>query len=361
MSKFIREHVQKLTPYEPIIPLEVLSDQLGIPISNLVKLDANENPYGMPPKAKERMANLKYGHIYPDPESRKLREKLSGAINIPSNNLMMGAGADELIDLIVRLTMNPGDQIIDCPPTFGFYSTVSQVNDVRIINVQRNPDFSLDMKGIKTAANEGAKLLFLANPNNPDGSIIPPKLLEQILNLPLLVVVDEAYIDFAPPGTSLMNKVLKTENLVVLRTFSKWGGLAGLRLGYGIFPEPLMKEMMKIKQPYNISVAASEAGIGALEDLNVLNQRLEWILAERNRLENELHNIDWLSPYPTQANFILCKVIGPDAAQLKKDLANKGILVRYFRTPGLEDHIRFSVGKPEDTDRLLCALKELSR
>ena len=361
MSKFIREHIKNLTPYEPIIPLEVLSDQLGISISDLVKLDANENPYGMPPKAKQRIANLKYGHIYPDPESRKLREKLSVAINIPANNLMMGAGADELIDLIVRLTMNPGDQIINCPPTFGFYSTVSQVNDVRIMSVQRNPDFSLDMKGINNAVNEGAKLLFLANPNNPDGSIIPPEILEQILNLPLLVVVDEAYIDFAPPGTSLMNKVIRTENLAVLRTFSKWGGLAGLRLGYGIFPEPLLKEMMKTKQPYNISVAGSEAGIGALEDLNILNQRLEWILEERNRLENEFHNIGWLLPYPTQANFILCKVIGTDAAQLKKDLANKGILVRYFRTPGLEDHIRFSIGKPEDTDRLLFALKELSR
>jgi histidinol-phosphate aminotransferase len=199
----------------------------------------------------------------------------------------------------------------------------------------------------------------LANPNNPDGSLIPLKTLKMLLDLPLLVVIDEAYIEFAPPNSSLIQEVLNRENLIVLRTFSKWGGLAGLRLGYGVFPAPIVQQILKIKQPYNVSEAASEAGLGALEDLELLNQRLGWIIEERNRLFNALLELDWLSPYPTQANFILTRVIDRDAQKLKFDLASKGILIRYFNKPDLKDHVRFSIGKPEQTDRLIEALKEL--
>lgn len=357
----IRQHILDLEPYEPIIPLDVLSEQMGLPIESLVKLDANENPYGMPPKAKERLANLVYGHIYPDPESRQLRDKLSQVFTMPVENILAGAGADELIDLIVRLTMDPGDALINCPPTFGFYDAVAQVNNLNIINIRRNQDFSVDIAEIKKAADSGAKLIFLANPNNPDGSILSKDELGKLLDLPLLVVIDEAYIEFAPKGTSLYRDVLTRDNLIVLRTFSKWGGLAGLRLGYGFFPEALLQQLMKIKQPYNVSVAASEAGLGALEDLELLNLRTDWILAERSRLFSALKTFDWISPYPTQSNFILCRIKGRDAAELKANLAKQGILIRYFNKKGLEDHVRFSVGKPVDTDKLLSALKEITK
>lgn len=356
----IRQHILNLEPYEPIIPLDVLSKKLGMPIETLVKLDANENPYGMPTKAKERLADLAYGHIYPDPESRQLREKLSQVFEMPVENILAGAGADELIDLVVRLTMDPGDTLINCPPTFGFYDAVAQVNNLKIINIRRNLDFSVDILEIKKAADLGAKLIFLANPNNPDGSLLSNDDLNKILDLPLLVVIDEAYIEFAPKGASLYEDVLNQDNLIVLRTFSKWGGLAGLRLGYGFFPEALLQQLMKIKQPYNVSVAASEAGMGALEDLELLDLRTEWILAERSRLFSELETFGWISPYPTQSNFILCRIQGRDAAELQANLTKRGILIRYFNKKGLEDHVRFSVGKPEDTDKLLSALKELT-
>ena len=358
VDNFIREHIKKLTPYEPIFPIDVLSEQLDIPIEALVKLDANENPYGMPPSSKERLANLSFGHIYPDPESRQLREKLADLIHVPFSNILVSSGADELIDLIMRLTMNPGDKIINCPPTFGFYAAESQINDLQIINIRRKPDFSIDYEGICQAVKEGAKVLFLANPNNPDGSTIPRHTLEKILQLPLLTIIDEAYIEFAPSGSSALTRVTDQDNLIVLRTFSKWGGLAGLRLGYGIFPTYLHEELMKIKPPYNVSVAASEAGLGALDDLDVLNIRLDWILSERNRLFQALEEIEWLLPYPTKANFILCRVLEFDAARLKQDLSGQGILIRYFNSTGLRDHVRFSVGKPQDTDRLISALKE---
>ena len=357
-ERYIRDHIQDMQPYEPILPLEILSEQLGLPISDIVKLDANENPYGMPPKASERLANLQYGHIYPDPDSQRLRKKVSEWLAIPPKNLVVGSGADELIDLTVRLTMDPGQSLINCPPTFGFYETVAAVNNVDIINVPRKPDFSLDLEGIRNAVKSGGKLIFLANPNNPDGGLLPPETVAGLLDLPVLVILDEAYIDFSPPGNSWITSVPAYENLIVLRTFSKWGGLAGMRLGYGAFPARLASELMKIKPPYNVSVAATEAGLGALEDGELLNHRRDLIVKEREHLYAALKTITWLEPYPTCANFILCKVLNTEAARLKAALARRGVLIRYFRKPGLEDHVRISVGKPEDTDHLLKALKE---
>ncbi len=360
MTDFIRSHIRNLDPYEPIIPLDVLSDQLGLPLAALVKLDANEHPYGMPPAVKARLANLEYGHIYPDPESRKLRQKLAAFLGLPLENIAAGAGADELIDLIVRLTMDPGQKIIQCPPTFGFYPAVAQVNDLEEIIVRRKPDFSLNLDGIRQAAADGGRLIFLANPNNPDGGLIPDATLDALLDLPLLVVLDEAYIEFAPQGASRIRTVLERDNLIVLRTFSKWGGLAGLRLGYGAFPAALLAEMMKIKQPYNVSVAAQEAGLGALEETDLLNQRRDQIRADRARLFAFLQETGWLSPYPTQSNFILCRVNGWDALKLKQTLAQRGILIRYFNKPGLQDHVRFSIGTASQIDSLIQALKELT-
>ncbi len=358
-NPFTRDHIRSINPYEPIIPLDVLSEQLGIPIGELIKLDANENPYGMPPASKRRLGNLSFGHIYPDPESRFLREALSGYLEVPNENILIGAGADELIDLILRLTMDPGEKLINCPPTFGFYDAAAQVNNLQIVEVVRKPDFSVDLPGIERAVSEGAKLIFLANPNNPDGGVIPVEDLERILALPILVVLDEAYVEFATPYESWIPEVLKRDNLIVLRTFSKWGGLAGLRLGYGIFPRILAAEMMKIKQPYNVSVPAAEAGLGALEDIFLLNQRAELIIQERERLMDALKRLDYLDPYPSRANFILCKVTEGSARQLKENLTKRGILIRYFNKPGLNDHLRFSIGKPEEIDRLLEALEEL--
>jgi histidinol-phosphate aminotransferase len=358
-DKYIRDHINSIKPYEPIIPLDVLSDQLGIPIGELIKLDANENPYGMPPASIRRLADLSFGHIYPDPESRYLREALSAYSGVPYENILVGAGADELIDLIMRLTMAPGEKMINCPPTFGFYDADAQVNNLEILDVRRKSDFSLDIPGIEKAVSEGGKSIFLANPNNPDGGVINPEDLLKILALPVLVVLDEAYVEFASPYQSLAPEVLKRDNLIVLRTFSKWGGLAGLRLGYGFFPLTLANAIMKIKQPYNVSAAAAETGLGVLEDSLLVNKRLGLIIREREKLMAGLNQLDYLVPYPSRANFILCKVLEGSARKLKDDLTQRGILIRYFNKPGLEDHVRFSIGKPEDTERLLAALEVL--
>ena len=356
----LRDHIQDMPPYQPIHPFDVLSERLGIPEDKLIKLDANENPYGPLPQAKEALNDLSSLHIYPDPESRYLRQDLSRVHNIPMEGILAGAGADELIDLILRVTLDPDDLILDCPPTFSMYAFDADVNAARTLKVPRKKDFSLDLPAIEDAVHAyHPKLLFLASPNNPDGGLLSRAALERLLELPLLVVVDEAYIAFAPEGTSAIPLTESYKNLIVLRTFSKWGGLAGLRVGYGIFPAWITPALWKIKQPYNVNAAGAAAARATLRHRDQLKEQTQAIIAERERLDKNLREVPWLAPYPSRANFILCRVKGRDAGQVKERLSQQGILIRYFNKPGLDDHIRISVGKPSDTETLIQALRKL--
>ncbi len=357
----IRPHIQDMPAYAPILPFEVLSRQLGRAPDEIVKLDANENPYGLLPAIREALAGMPFPHVYPDPESRDLRQALADYHSIPFENILAGAGADELIDLILRLTVDPGDAVLNCPPTFGMYPFDGDLCRARLVDVPRGEDFSLDLAGIQRAVERfKPKLIFVATPNNPDGSLVSQADLDRLLELPLLVVLDEAYMEFASPGASRLAQAADRDNLVVLRTFSKWAGLAGLRAGFGVFPSGLMPHLWKIKQPYNVSVAASTAAIAALGHAAELTGIGRRIVAERDRLFSLLQTIPCLHPYPSQSNFILCRVVGKDAAALKNSLARAGILVRYFDKPGLQDCIRITVGKPEHTDALISELLKLT-
>ena len=358
----IRSHLEMLPPYTPIEPFEVLSARTGRDPSEIIKLDANENPYGPLPAVRQAVGKLDFPHIYPDPESRTLREALAEFTGIGSQYLLAGAGADELIDLLMRILLDPEDCILSCPPTFGMYSFDGELNAARVIEVSRHRDFSLDMDAIcKAVEIHQPKILFVATPNNPDGSLLDTEMIDKLLELPLLVVLDEAYIEFAGENLganlSRIREVPLRENLVVLRTFSKWAGLAGLRIGYGAFPLWLMPTLWKSKQPYNVNVAASVAAQVSLDHVRELTIVVERLKIERARLFAGLQGIPYLKPYPTRSNFILCQVRGRDASELKSRLAQEhGIFIRYFNKPGLRDHIRISVGRPQDTDALLEAL-----
>lgn len=380
--KFVRPDIAEMEAYIPIVPFEVLSARLGREPEEIVKLDANENPYGPSPKALAALQNGRFFHIYPDPESNQLRDALSNYVQMPKDRLLTGMGADELIDLVLRVVLSPGDVVIDCPPSFGMYPFSTAVNSGQYVQVWRKDDFSLDVEGIETAVanHPTAKVLFLCSPNNPDGSTINDADLRRLLDLPLLVVLDEAYVDFdlnrkkrearkeetkisfasfAVNSASRIYWTLEYDNLAVLRTFSKLAGLAGLRVGYGAFPEWLLPHLWKIKQPYNINVAASLAALASLEDQTWLNEKVQLLLAERERLFTELGKIPFLEPFPSRSNFVLCRVVGRDAQTLKHDLEKAGILVRYFNKPGVDNCIRISAGRPEDTDRLIAELCRL--
>ena len=358
-TNLIRPDIADMAPYTPIMPFDVLSQRLGIPAEDIIKLDANENPYGPSPRVYQALADETYYHIYPDPDSSSLRQALSQYIGVEATHIVAGHGADELIDLVIRLFVTHGDAVINCPPTFGMYRFDTELNGGSIIDIERKEDFSLDTESVVDLAanNKNIKLVFITSPNNPDGGILDDACLRQLLQLPLIVVLDEAYVEFA--GGSRANWVLEHENLIVLRTFSKWAGLAGLRVGYGIFPHWILSHLLKIKQPYNVNVAGATAALASLSDVSRLQENVGKIVAERGRLYAALQAFDFLKPYPSEANFILSRVIGRDAAELKATLAERGILIRYFDTPGLRNHVRISVGTPSQTSVLLEALSTL--
>ncbi|KAJ6360698.1 hypothetical protein OIU77_004671 [Salix suchowensis] len=360
-DSFIRSHLRKLSPYQSIFPFEILSARLGRKPEDIVKLDANENPYGPPPEVLEALGTLKFPYIYPDPESRRLREALAIDSGLESDHILVGCGADELIDLIMRCTLDPGDKIVDCPPTFTMYEFDAAVNGALVTKVLRKPDFSLNVELIVDAVRqERPKCIFLTSPNNPDGSIINDEDLLKILELPILVVLDEAYIEFSGQE-SRMKWVKKYDNLIVLRTFSKRAGLAGLRVGYGAFPLSIIEYLWRAKQPYNVSVAAEVAACAALQNPTYLENVKNALVEERGRLFKFLQELPFLTPFPSHSNFVLCEVkSGMDAKKLKDDLASMGVMVRHYNKKELKGFIRVSVGKPEQTDILMHCLKRLS-
>ncbi len=362
-QELVRPEIAQLEEYTPIQPFEVLSRRLGIPAGDLVKLDANENPYGPAPAVLEALAEYNYYHIYPDPEQGELRDALSGYVGVPAANILPGHGADELLDYLCRIFLQPGDAIIDCPPTFGMYSFDAGLSGGRVLEVWRDAKYDVDVQAIaaQVAAEPSGtvKLVFLTSPNNPTGNWLRDDDLERLLALPVMVVLDEAYVEFADHA-SRAPWVLTHDNLVVLRTFSKAAGIAGLRLGYGICPTWLMATLWKFKQPYNVNVAASVAGLASLRHIDQIYSVVGKIKAERERLYQELAAVPYLRPYPSQSNFILCDVIGREGRALKEALEQRGILVRHYRKPRLENCIRISVGRPDQTDRLLAALHALA-
>lgn len=359
VAALIRPDILNLPTYKPIVPFEVLSRRLGIPAEQIVKVDANENPYGPSPRAVAALASYPYYHIYPDPNHTLLREALQGYVGVGKDHLVLGTGSDELLDLVIRLFVQPGDSIVNCPPTFGMYPFLAGIAGARTIPVPRRADFSLDIDAIEAVyarQSTAPKIVFVTSPNNPDGSVITESELLRLLALPAIIVVDQAYVEFG--GTDFSDLVPEHANLVVMRTFSKWAGLAGLRVGYGILPAELVRHLFKIKQPYNVNAAAQVAVLASLEDVDVLHARVQAIVRERGRLYSGLTEVGYLDPYPSQANFVLSRVRGRDAGELKEWLQNRGILVRYYRTPELRDCIRISVGTPEQNGRVLTALRE---
>ena len=365
VEALIAPRVRDMQPYTPIVPFDVLSKRLGRASHEIVKLDANENPYGSSPKALDAVARSRQLHIYPDPDQTALREAVAGFVGVPKEHVLCGAGADEVIDLVARAFIEPGETLVDLPPTFGMYKWQADVLGGRYLAVPRRVDFSVDVDATIRAVQESAargerpKLLFVANPNNPDGSVTPRGDLLRLLDLPLVVVVDEAYIDFSHEE-SLVSLVRERSNLVVLRTFSKLAGMAGLRVGYGLLPLPIIKHIWKVKQPYTPNVAGTVAALAALADRAWLNRTVATLVAERDRLAAALAALDWLEPLPSHTNFVLCRVGGGRQARAVKDgLERQGVLVRYFDREGLRDCIRISVGRPEHTDALIAALLAL--
>lgn len=354
LMSLVRADLRGHAVYEPIVPVDVLAAQLGLRPEQIVKLDGNENLYGPSPRVREALSEHDGLNIYPDPEQRAVRAALAGYTGVSEEHIVAGAGSDELIDLVARALLSPGDAVVDLTPTFGMYAFTASVCGARLIRVPRRADFSIDTAAVAAALDERAKIIFVASPNNPSGNVITEEELSALLRLPVAVVLDEAYIEFS--GGSHVRLVPERENLIVLRTFSKWAGLAGVRAGYGVMPPMLARLLMAIKPPYNISVPAERAVLASLADRESLLINVASIVTERERLFGHLQAVDYLEPRPSVANFILCRVTRGSARNLRDRLRERGVFLRYFGSAGLEDCIRISVGRPEDSDALLEAL-----
>lgn len=336
---------------------ETLEGKVQVPVESIIKLDANENPYGFSPRVSRALAIYPDLNIYPDDGQTRLRKLLEGYSGIGAEHIVAGSGSNQLIDLVTRLFISKGDEVINCVPTFGIYRFSTELCGGTPVEVSRDDDFVVNLASVKAAISKKTKIIFLANPNSPTGTMTPQTAILEMLDTGLPVVVDEAYYEFSRQTVAPL--VNKYGNLMVLRTFSKWAGLAGLRVGYGLFPAEIADYLLRIKIPYNVNVAALVAVQESLRDIDYLMGTVEAIIAERGRLFKELKKIKWLKPFPSQANFILCSVQKGEAKELRQKLEEKGILVRYFEEPRLQNFIRISVGKPEHTDALIKALREI--
>ncbi len=358
VRSYLRPHLADVEPYKGVDTPEALAARYGFSLEEVSKLDANENPYGPSPRVYEALGGLRNLHRYPDPPARELRRRIARYVGVGEDRVVVGAGADELLELVVRLFLGPGDTAVDCPPTFSMYSAFARQNGARVVEVERGPSWELDVEGVLGAVRSGARVVFLCSPNNPTGNVPPDGELRPILETGVPVVLDEAYYEFS--GVTRAGWLDAYPNLIVLRTFSKLAGLAGLRIGYMLAHPDVVAGALKIKQPYNVTVASQAAGIASLEDLPRLQENVRRLVAERDRMAGLLAEHGLLVPYPSSANFVLCEVRGADAREVQCELASRGVFVRHFSKPRLEGCLRVSAGRPEDTDRLMRALHEIS-
>ena len=302
-------------------------------------------------------------HIYPDPSQTYLRKDIAAFIGsgVTVDMICAGTGSDELLDLVLRL-FDPA-AIVNLPPTFGMYPFLGKIAKSGVVNVDRGlaPHFEIDQASVAAAVEAGASVIFAASPNNPTGGMLSHAEVRALCaNTKAVVVVDEAYAEFAatPSAASL---VAELPNLIVMRTFSKWAGLAGLRVGYMIASPVVNSAIMAIKQPYNVNVAADYGARAALAHADkIMTTQVKPMLSERDRMTSELEALGWLTSVPTESNFVLYKVAPPFvASEIVAALRAKGVLVRYYPNGRLAGYIRISAGRPADTDRLIAVMKEI--
>lgn len=356
LTKFIRPHLHDLQTYQPVDPPELLAERAGIDPGQVIKLNGNENPFGASQVVAEAVSAVPF-HIYPDPLQRVVRNSLAEYAGVEFDQIIAGAGADELIDLLLRLFIEPGDSIIDCDPTFGMYSFGARVNAAKVIMVPRDEIFGIDIDAVGKAIDQKTKLIFISSPNNPTGNHVTSEEVGELLETGLPIVIDEAYFEFS--GETVVGKVREHENLVVLRTMSKWAGLAGVRIGYAIMSPILIRHIIDIKPPYNVSSVAETAAVVSLKDKETLLSRVNKIVEERERMIKMLDKLDGVIPWPSGANFILCQFDIDKVNGIYENLASRGIFVRRFDAKRLTDCFRVSIGTPAQNDAVLSNLSEL--
>ena len=359
MRTIWRAAVESVTPYEAGKPLETLVAELGL--DAVVRLSANENPLGPSPHVVEAVRREAPNiHLYPDGGSTAVREGLARGLGISPAQIVVGNGADELITLIALAAFDPGDEIVMPHPSFEPYATGASIAGARMV-LSPLKGYDTDLDDMRRRITPRTKAVFLCSPHNPAATIVPRQALLTFLdalgNDPPLVVLDEAYRDFVedpeyPDGVVLLARYPR---LVVLRTFSKIAGLAGLRVGYAIGSLETIDRLNRVRAPYNVNRLGQVAAVAALEDAEHAERTRKLVLEERRFLAQGLPALG-LTCSPSQANFLLVRVPDPEGARQR--LLRAGILVRDGAAVGFPGHLRISVGTREVNERVLKALEE---
>ena len=347
IEALIRPNIRALKPYR-----SARQDYL-----RGVLLDANENAFG----SASTVDGLELNR-YPDPFQTALRSRLAELHGVQRENLFVGVGSDEVIDLLLRIFCEPQkDAALILEPTYGMYRVAADVNDVRVDSCLLTDDFQIDLEAVQRGTKDKTKVIFCCSPNNPTGNLLKrAQILSLCARTPAVVVVDEAYADFAQ-AESLISAVEQFPNLVVLRTLSKAWGLAGIRLGYAIAHPRIISYLLKVKSPYNINILTSSEALKALRSTGHVKRSVASVAAEKQKLVTQLSRFRSVKKvFPSDANFLLVRCT--DARSLYQRLAQRGIIVRDRSSePKLENCLRISVGTPEQNDLLLNALKELEQ
>ncbi len=346
LENLVRENIKRLTPYS--------SARKEFGGTARIFLDANENSFGSP---LERNYNR-----YPDPLQTEIKEIVAGQQNVKPNEIFIGNGSDEAIDLLFRIFCRPQkDNVLICPPTYGMYEVSAGINDVETKRANLTQDFQLDFEAINGAVDENTKLIFVCSPNNPTGNLMKREaILEFAGNFNGVVVVDEAYIHFSS-ANSLISEINNFPNLVVLQTFSKAWGLAGLRVGLAFANEETIGFFNRVKPPYNISQCAQEATLEALKNKAAVEKMILEIVSEREKLFENLKGFSFVEKiYPSDANFILMKTM--DASSIYKFLLGEEIVVRNRSNVELcAGCLRVTIGTCEENENLLKALEKYEK
>ncbi|CAN5395914.1 histidinol-phosphate transaminase [soil metagenome] len=344
LEDLVRQNIKKLTPYS--------SARKEFSGAAQIFLDANENSFGSP-------LEQNYNR-YPDPLQSEIKQKIAEINNVKPTEIFIGNGSDEAIDLLFRIFCEPQtDKVIICPPTYGMYKVSAEINDVKIKEVFLTPDFQLNVQDIFEAINERTKLLFICSPNNPTGnSMRRDEILKIAETCRGIGGVDEAYSHFSRKE-SLISEINNFPNLVILQTFSKAWGLAGLRVGLAFANKEIIELFNKVKPPYNISEIAQKAILKALKNKPQVDEMIAEIISQRKKLIENLREISFITKiYPTDANFILIKTV--DAEKIYKFLLDETIVVRNRSNVEMcLDCLRITVGTPQENESLLKALEKI--
>lgn len=339
----IRENIRKLNAYA-----SARSEFKG---EASVFLDANENAMGSP-------AGGTYNR-YPDPLQQALKKIVGALKRVKPESLFLGNGSDEPIDLLFRIFCNPGqDNVIQLTPTYGMYEVSANINDIEVRNVALSDTYRMNVQNVLAKVDHNTKMIFICSPNNPTGNLMNKGDVEYLLQqFNGLLVVDEAYIDFAPAGSSVLELLKKYDRLVVLQTFSKAWGMAGLRIGMAMASPFIISLMNKVKAPYNISALAQEEAARALRNQKWINAWTKEIIHQRVVLSAALAQFSFIKKvFPSEANFLLVKV--SNAKKMYAYLLTQGIVVRdRSSVKGCEQCLRITVGSMEENEKLLLALK----